>query len=90
MNLDMGKDLSRKRIFNYVQADLPPDYFAIVRVEWHDEDGILQSVDEFKLSDAGPLTRDHFVKIAKRAMVDGADISMISSYGPDYIGLIEE
>lgn len=85
----MGKDLSRKRVFNYVQAELPPDYFAIVRVEWHDENGILESVDELKLSDNGYKTRDNFVKVAKNAMLNGADISIITVYSPEYIGLIE-
>lgn len=86
----MGKDLSRKRTFNYVHAELPPDYFAIVRVEWHNEDGVVESVDEFKLSDAGLRTRNNFVKVAKNALKNGADISMITSYGPDYFGLTKQ
>lgn len=85
----MGKDLSKKRIFNYVQAELPPDYFAVLRVEWHDENGILQSVDELKVTDNGYQTRNNFIKVAKNALLNGADISIITAYSPEYIGLLE-
>ena len=53
----MEPDTSEKRIFHYVQQELPNRYFAIVRMEWHDENEKVIEVDEVKLIDDGLMDK---------------------------------
>ena len=54
----MESDTSEKRIFHYVQQELPNRYFAVVRMEWRDNDGEILQVDEVKLIDEYGRTMD--------------------------------
>ena len=86
----MESDTSEKRIFHYVQQELPNRYFAVVRMEWRDDDNKIVQVDEARLIDEGVDTIEAFVEVAKQAMFGGADISMICPYDPEHLGLDEE
>ena len=86
----MESDTSEKRIFHYVQQELPNRYFAVVRMEWRDDDGKILQVDEARLIDEGVDTIEAFVEVARKAMLGGADISMICPYDPGHLGLNEE
>ena len=86
----MESDTSEKRIFHYVQQELPNRYFAVVRMEWRDDDGKILQVDEARLIDEGVDTIEAFVEVARKAMLGGADISMICPYDPEHLGLDEE
>ena len=86
----MEPDTSEKRIFHYVQQELPNRYFAVVRMEWRDDDDKILQVDEARLIDEGVDTIEAFVEVAKQAMLNGADISMICPYDPKHLGLDEE
>ena len=86
----MESDTSEKRIFHYVQQELPNRYFAVVRMERRDNDGKIVQVDEVKLIDEGVDTIEGFVEVARKAMLGGADISMICPYNPEHLGLDEE
>ena len=86
----MEPDTSEKRIFHYVQQELPKRYFAVVRMEWRDDDDKILQVDEARLIDEGVDTIEAFVEVAKQAMLNGADISMICPYDPKHLGLDEE
>ena len=86
----MESDTSAKRIFHYVHQELPNRYFAIVRMEWRDNDNQVVQVDEVKLIDEGVDMFENFMETAKQAMLGGADISMICPYDPEDLGLIEE
>ena len=83
----MESDTSEKRIFHYVQQELPNRYFAVVRMEWRDDDGKIVQVDEAKLIDEGVDTIEGFTEVARKAMIGGADISMICPYDPEHLGL---
>ena len=85
----MEPDTSEKRIFHYVQQELPNRYFAVVRMEWHDENEKVIEVDEVKLIDEGVDTIEGFVDVARKAMLNGANISMICPYDPEHLGLDE-
>ena len=86
----MQSDTSERRIFHYVQQELPNRYFAVVRMEWRDDDGEIVQVDEVKLIDEGVDTIEGFVAVARKAMLGGADISMICPYDPEHLGLDKE
>ena len=86
----MQSDTSERRIFHYVQQELPNRYFAVVRMEWRDNDGEIVQVDEVKLIDEGVDTIEGFVAVARKAMLGGADISMICPYDPEHLGLNKE
>ena len=59
-------------------------------MEWRDDDGEIVQVDEVKLIDEGVDTIEGFVAVARKAMLGGADISMICPYDPEHLGLDEE
>lgn len=86
----MESDTSEKRIFHYVQQELPNRYFAVVRMTWRDNNRKVVQVDEIKLIDEGVDTIEGFADVAKQAMLGGADISMICPYDPEHLGLNEE
>ena len=86
----MESDTSEKRIFHYVQQELPNRYFAVVRMTWRDDDRKVAQVDEVKLIDEGIDTIEGFTEVARKAMLGGADISMICPYDPEHLGLNEE
>ena len=86
----MESDTSEKRIFHYVQQELPNRYFAVVRMTWRDDDRKVVQVDEAKLIDEGIDTIEGFTEVARKAMLGGADISMICPYDPEHLGLNEE
>ena len=86
----MESDTSEKRIFHYVQQELPNRYFAVVRMTWRDNDRKVVQVDEVKLIDEGVDTIEGFTDVARKAMLGGADISMICPYDPEHLGLNEE
>ena len=85
----MESDTSEKRIFYYVQQELPNRYFAVVRMEWRDNDGKINQIDEVKLIDEGVSTIEAFGEVAKQALMSGADILMICPYDPEHLGLDE-
>ena len=86
----MESDTSEKRIFHYVQQELPNRYFAVERMTWRDDDRKVAQVDEVKLIDEGIDTIEGFTEVARKAMLGGADISMICPYDPEHLGLNEE
>tara|TARA_X000001388_G_scaffold63369_1_gene49304 strand:+ start:637 stop:930 length:294 start_codon:yes stop_codon:yes gene_type:complete len=86
----MDPDTSEKRIFHYFQQELPNRYFAVVRMEWRDDDHKIVQVDEVKLIDEGVDTIEGFAEVARNAMLGGAEILMICPYDPEHIGLNEQ
>jgi hypothetical protein len=84
----MEPDTSEKYSIHYVQQELPHRLFAIVRMQWRSELGI-EIVDEVKLVDEGSDTIAGFSELMHKAMDNGAEISIISPYDPEDIGLNE-
>jgi|TARA_R100000030_G_scaffold29233_1_gene21617 hypothetical protein len=77
------------RTLQYIQRKLPENTFAIVRMTWF-YDGEVDNVEEVRIIDEGQDTIDGFIDAMKAAVEAGADVSIISPYDPEDIGLEEQ
>ena len=82
----MDPETSEKYKVHYYQQELPNRLFAIIRMTWRREDGIV-AIDEVKLIDEGTETIEGFAEVMEQAIEGGAEISIICPYDPEHIGL---
>ncbi len=79
----------RKQTLSCNQKSLPDDIFAIVRLAWF-EDGQAIEVDEIQIMEAGDDTISGFAALIGQALRQGADVSVLSAYPPEDLGIYEE
>ena len=87
----MGSDTPNKadrHPIHYVQRELPPPYFAIVRMTWFSEYGAEQ-VDEVRIIDEGEETIIGFADVMKTAIEGGAEVCLQCPYDPEEVGMHE-
>lgn len=82
----MEHDTSKKYGIHYVQQDLAYGLFAIIRMTWR-YDSQIDTVDEVNLVDEGDETIRSFGELMEKAILGGAEISIICPYDPESIGL---
>lgn len=84
----MEHDTSKRHGIHYIQQELPSRLFAIIRMTWR-YDSQIDTVDEVKLIDEGDETIVGFAELMEKAILGGAEISIICPYDPESIGLHE-
>ena len=72
-------------LINYVRQKLPDPLFAVVRMEWQQDDGV-SCVDEVRLHE-GIDSVDGFVDLMQTVTKGGAEVSIICPYDPEHLGL---
>lgn len=75
----------RRPTFCYCQGVIPDDVMAVMRLSWY-KHGRVRHVEEAQLmeSDDALLVMQHIVS---EAMEQGVDVTMISAYDPEDIGI---
>jgi hypothetical protein len=76
----------RKAQLSYTIAALPDEVLAIVRLSWF-ADGKPKEVDEMVLLEDGDDGYSAFHKIVGAALIQGANVTISSSYRPEDLGI---
>lgn len=79
----------RKQTLSCARKALPDDIFAIVRLAWF-KDGQAIEVDEIQIMEAGDDTIQGFAALVGQALRQGADVSVLSAYPPEDLGIHEQ
>ena len=83
----MEPETFEKRQLSYYYQKLPYNLFAIVRLEWLDHKGNVDSVDEIPLEDEGEKTIDGFEPLIYKFLEGGADVHVMTPYPAEILGL---
>jgi len=77
----------RKQELDYTVAALPEEVLAVVRVTW-DKDGRASEADETVLMEDGENGYEAFRGLISTALDKGANVSIMSGYRPEDLGII--
>lgn len=78
----------RRCLLDYhVSLTLPDDIMAIVRTTWYDGNGHPETVDEMVIMEDDDDNRTVFCHVITSAAMQGANISVRSSYDPEELGI---
>lgn len=75
----------RQRILFVTERELPPEIFAILRLTWY-HDNKPHRIDEVVLQEEEGI-QDGFVQVIVEALKTGADVSILTEYNAESLGI---
>jgi hypothetical protein len=78
----------RQQIFGYFQRPMQTDILAVVRISWFEGDRTVE-IDEFRIEERGRNSYEAFTCAVNEALLNGADVSVMSDLSPYELGLAD-